>query len=137
MKNRPRKGPLKTRAFFVSLKELMSMPGDSLCSLHLAKCFLTDLTVCVSAIILKSSGKGNGCPTYQKVYQGDNMNTSKQYLDELEVAQRLGLSFRTLRQWRWLRRGPSFKKFGKSVRYSVEDVAAYEAACSVDLGGGN
>lgn len=46
-------------------------------------------------------------------------------LKEQEVADRLGLSVKTLRQWRWAGKGPRFKKFGSAVRYSEADLTAY------------
>ena len=51
-------------------------------------------------------------------------------IDEHEAAQRLDLSVKTLRRWRWSGRGPPFRKLGSAVRYSEEDLAAYvDAAC--------
>lgn len=42
-----------------------------------------------------------------------------------EAAEILGLSPNTLNQWRNLKRGPAFHKFGKSVRYSLLELEAY------------
>jgi len=50
-----------------------------------------------------------------------------QFINEVEVAKRLGLSCSTLRAWRFRGVGPVYHKFGKSVRYHVDDVAAYVA----------
>ncbi len=45
--------------------------------------------------------------------------------DEKEAARRLGVSVQTLRNWRSMRRGPAYYKFGRSVRYSEEDIVGY------------
>ena len=49
------------------------------------------------------------------------------YLNEVELAELLGLSPRTLQNWRLKGEGPPFGKFGRSVRYSVATVAAWVA----------
>lgn len=49
----------------------------------------------------------------------------KQAINEIEVAQTLNLSVQTLRNWRNQRKGPPYLKIGRSVRYSVEDLAKY------------
>ena len=49
------------------------------------------------------------------------------HLNELEVAELLGLSPRTLQNWRLNGEGPPFGKFGRSVRYSVATVEAWAA----------
>ena len=46
-------------------------------------------------------------------------------IDEHEAAERLGLSVKTLRRWRWSGRGPAFRKLGSAVRYAEEDLAAF------------
>lgn len=46
-----------------------------------------------------------------------------------EAAARLGLSTTTLEIWRWRGTGPKFRKLGKAVRYTKEDLDAFiEAA---------
>lgn len=47
--------------------------------------------------------------------------------DELVARWEGAVTTRTLANWRAAGRGPSFTKIGRSVRYSVEDVEAYEA----------
>jgi hypothetical protein len=44
---------------------------------------------------------------------------------ELEAAQILGLSVKTLRRWRFAGRGPAFHKLGSCVRYRLDDLAAF------------
>jgi hypothetical protein len=58
-----------------------------------------------------------------------------------DAAERLGVSLRTLEEWRrsWrraetednpdLRRGPPFFKIGKRILYEVQDLDAFLAAC--------
>ena len=50
------------------------------------------------------------------------------------VAEYLGLPLNTLAQWRYLKKGPSFIKSGRLVRYRKEDVDAWLAANTVKVG---
>lgn len=43
------------------------------------------------------------------------------------LAQRWGISERTLEQWRWKGCGPKYLKIGGRVVYRLEDVEAFEA----------
>jgi len=55
--------------------------------------------------------------------------SSPRLLNELELAERLALSVKTLRRWRWAGLGPHFLKIGGAVRYDPRDVDAFiEAA---------
>ncbi len=49
----------------------------------------------------------------------------KELLNERQVAIILGLSRRTLSQWRWRKKGLRFMKIGRSVRYSEEDIEEF------------
>ena len=49
----------------------------------------------------------------------------KVFLKEQQVAERLNVSVSTLQAWRWKGFGPSFTKFGKSVRYSAEEIERF------------
>ncbi len=51
-------------------------------------------------------------------------DTSPQLLNETEAANRLGLSVKTLRRWRWAGRPPAFVKIGFAVRYDPKVIAA-------------
>jgi hypothetical protein len=53
---------------------------------------------------------------------------SGKMLTPAEVAERLGVTENALAIWRYYRRGPTFKKFGRSVRYEPEAVTAFEEA---------
>jgi predicted DNA-binding transcriptional regulator AlpA len=44
------------------------------------------------------------------------------YLDTTQVAKILGMSAGTLELWRRQGQGPAFHKFGRAVRYFVQDV---------------
>lgn len=50
--------------------------------------------------------------------RGDLMN-------EIDAASYLGLSRRTLQQWRVSGRGPCFRKLGAAVRYRRQDLDAF------------
>jgi hypothetical protein len=42
------------------------------------------------------------------------------------LATRWNLATKTLSQWRWNGHGPKYYKFGKLVRYQIEEVMAFE-----------
>ncbi|MEG8019897.1 helix-turn-helix domain-containing protein [Sphingomonas aerolata] len=46
-------------------------------------------------------------------------------LTNTEAADYLKLSPRTLDRWRWAQRGPSFKKLGGAVRYTLTDLEKF------------
>jgi excisionase family DNA binding protein len=50
-----------------------------------------------------------------------------EYLSTEELAERLGLSARTLEGWRVAGTGPPYTKIGHRVRYAVADVVAWLA----------
>jgi predicted site-specific integrase-resolvase len=50
----------------------------------------------------------------------------KQFWSQKEVAERLGIEPRTLEGWRWKGIGPAYHRIGGSIRYSTEDIEAYE-----------
>lgn len=47
------------------------------------------------------------------------------YLDESAVAGITGLSKRTLQNWRFMRKGPPYRKVGRRVFYRLEDIVAF------------
>lgn len=49
----------------------------------------------------------------------------KNYINEKEAAQYLGLEPQTLTRWRTAKKGPRFYKVGGAVRYTVEDLEAF------------
>jgi hypothetical protein len=54
------------------------------------------------------------------------------HLDQHALANRWGLSIRTLERWRYLNQGPAFLKLGGRILYRLEDVEAFEAAQARD-----
>lgn len=53
-------------------------------------------------------------------------NPADRLIDEHETAARLGLSVRTLRRWRWARKGLPYVKVGAvAVRYSERDISSF------------
>lgn len=55
-------------------------------------------------------------------------------LNEREVAARLGISVKTLQAWRLARKGPTYSKLGRAVRYSSEAVDRFVASTQVRVG---
>lgn len=53
------------------------------------------------------------------------LNKGLSYLNEKQAAPFLGLSIKTLQAWRHQCRGPRYRKFGRSVRYSMSDLVAF------------
>jgi predicted DNA-binding transcriptional regulator AlpA len=48
-------------------------------------------------------------------------------LETRDAAEELGLSPRTLEGWRRRREGPPYLKFGRRVKYRIEDIETYKA----------
>ena len=48
------------------------------------------------------------------------------HLNQNELADRWGLSHRTLERWRWIGEGPRFLKIGGRVVYRMADIKRYE-----------
>lgn len=57
--------------------------------------------------------------------EGMPMASRQKLATTAEVAEYLDRPVATLRQWRWLNRGPRWVKIGKSVRYRWSDIDAY------------
>jgi excisionase family DNA binding protein len=60
------------------------------------------------------------------------MNVSQKDIDERattvgpeEAAKRLGVTARTLANWRWQGRGPRFVRVGRKIRFRLSDLAAW------------
>jgi excisionase family DNA binding protein len=54
-----------------------------------------------------------------------NTTPTKRYLTNDEAAQYLALGRQTLPKLRLRGSGPTFRKFGRSVRYAIEDLDAW------------
>ncbi len=50
------------------------------------------------------------------------------FLDSHDAARTLGLSEKTLRDWRMKRQGPPFRQFGRTVRYRRDELLAWADA---------
>lgn len=59
------------------------------------------------------------------------MGNNLSFVDEVEAARLTGLSIYTLRNWRFQGRGPAYVKFGRAVRYSLEDLRTFAERCRV------
>ncbi|MBK8208642.1 MAG: helix-turn-helix domain-containing protein [Rhodospirillales bacterium] len=51
---------------------------------------------------------------------------STRHLNQKQLAERWGISPKTLERWRWLGQGPKFLKLGGRIAYRLEDIEAYE-----------
>jgi hypothetical protein len=58
----------------------------------------------------------------------DETQQDWRYFDQHELAERWGVSPRSLERWRWRRTGPRWVKVGSKVRYREQDVLAFEEA---------
>jgi len=47
------------------------------------------------------------------------------YLNDVDAAKIAGMSPQTLRNWRFLGRGPAYIKAGRSVRYALADLISW------------
>ena len=56
------------------------------------------------------------------------MSIPKKFLTDEEVAKRLNLSVQTLRNWRCMGKGLPYVKFGRAIRYDINDVDAFSSA---------
>ena len=54
------------------------------------------------------------------------------FINEEEVAEIIGLSVQTLRNWRCQQRGPAYIKAGRAVRYDPEDICAFMQRKKID-----
>ena len=56
----------------------------------------------------------------------------RRLLDEQRTADFLAVSVKTVQNWRLRKVGPRYFKISNRVRYSLDDLKAYLAACAVD-----
>jgi predicted DNA-binding transcriptional regulator AlpA len=50
---------------------------------------------------------------------------AKRFLSDTEIEASFGIPRKTLQNWRILGRGPTYRKFGNSVRYDVADLETW------------
>lgn len=60
------------------------------------------------------------------------MELQGRYLNDIEAAKILSVSPQTLRNWRFLGKGPAYSKRSHMVRYLVADLLDYMAKCRID-----
>ena len=58
---------------------------------------------------------------------------TKTFLNEKELATYLGVSISWVRKCRYTDEGVKFKKFGRSVRYHIDDVLAYASVNNAEV----
>ena len=68
----------------------------------------------------------------QIAQQRGSSSSEPTVLTEQELATRLSLSVATLRAWRRRGVGPRFVRFGRAVRYLVDDVEQFVSASRVE-----
>lgn len=64
-------------------------------------------------------------PTVTRLDQAKPLAITRATLNDQELAERLGISRKTLQKWRSLGMGPAYLKLGAKVVYRVEDIEAY------------
>jgi hypothetical protein len=57
----------------------------------------------------------------------------KLFLTEKQVSEMTSISLQTLRNWRCLRKGFSYHKLGRSIRYDLDDVLNYMVGRKIDI----
>ena len=62
------------------------------------------------------------------------METQERYISDIEAAKLLSSSPQTLRNWRYLGRGPAYSKRGRMVRYLVRDLLDFMNSARIDPG---
>jgi hypothetical protein len=60
------------------------------------------------------------------------METQDRYVNDVEAAQILSVSPQTLRNWRFLGRGPAYSKRGRMCRYKVADLLYFMDSGRID-----
>ena len=55
---------------------------------------------------------------------------STRHLNQKQLAERWGVSPKTLERWRWLGQGPKFLKLGGRILYRLEDIETYRGAAA-------
>lgn len=60
------------------------------------------------------------------------MEKQERYVNDVEAAKLLSASPQTLRNWRFMGKGPTYSKKGRMVRYQVADLLDFMAAGRID-----
>lgn len=62
-----------------------------------------------------------------------SQSSSTKFLNDRAAAEIMGLQVQTLRNWRCSRKGPSYVKAGRAVRYDITDVMSFMQSRRVEL----
>ena len=60
------------------------------------------------------------------------MQNIPKYLTEREVSELTRIGMKTLQQHRWLNKGIAYSRFGRTIRYRLDDVLAFMEAGRVE-----
>jgi len=72
------------------------------------------------------STPANRCPSATLAMSAPSAPNERRVLSEIELAQRWGVSSKTLQRWRSEGRGPHYLKLSKRVTYPLDVVTEYE-----------
>ena len=56
------------------------------------------------------------------------------HFDEKDLAKRFGMSVKTMQNWRHKGIGPKWEKMGRSIRYRLRDIVAFEKSLPTRVG---
>lgn len=65
------------------------------------------------------------------------MEEQDRYLNDVEAAKILSVSPQSLRNWRFLGKGPDYSKKGRMVRYSLKSLIGFMESGRITPEGGN
>ena len=60
------------------------------------------------------------------------MQHKERYVNDVEAAEIISVSPQTLRNWRYLGRGPAYSKRGSLIRYKIQDLLDYMEKSRID-----
>lgn len=61
------------------------------------------------------------------------LTEGRRFIDEKELAALYGVAVQTVRNWRFLRKGPSYSKLGRMIRYDLDCALSFMDAHEVKL----
>ena len=65
----------------------------------------------------------------KRSHSGKLASPEIRHLNQRQLAQRLGVSQRTLEGWRYRGKGPAYLRLGGRIAYRLTDVERFEIAC--------
>jgi hypothetical protein len=70
---------------------------------------------------------GLGAASYRELVEAAlETALANRFLNEVQLAERWGVSVKLLQKWRWKGGGPAFTTLGTSVRYGMLDILTHE-----------